>query len=54
MTDEEKFNAYEKVRSSGIYNMIMQASDAAKAAGLTLDDYYWVIKNYNELSNKYE
>lgn len=52
--DERRdFEAYEKVRQSGIYNMITDASKAAVIAGLSLDRYYWLIDNYSELKQKY-
>lgn len=45
----KNFNAFVEVQKSGRYNMIMQASDAAKQAGLTLKEYTYVIVHYDEL-----
>lgn len=47
------FIKYEKVRRSGKYNMITESSKAAKKAGLSLQDYMNVIRNYNTLYKKY-
>lgn len=44
------FLSFEKVRQSGLYNMIMDAGSAAIAAGLTSWEYKYVIKHYDELS----
>lgn len=46
------FAAYEEVRQLGCYNMIMQADLAMKAAGLTKDQYMFVIKHYKALSKQ--
>lgn len=40
---------YEEVRSGGDYNMIMDAAEAAEEAGLTMDQYKYVINNYSSL-----
>lgn len=53
MSDKEKFERYEKVRRGGRFNMITESSRAAKAAGLSEDDYWEVISNYSELKEKY-
>lgn len=56
MTNEitrDEFEAYEKVRRSGKFNMIMEATDAADAAGLDRDRYMLVIKNYTSLAQVY-
>lgn len=49
----EEFEAYEKVRQSGDFNMIMEQRDAAATAGLTLDRYRAVMKQYAEARTKY-
>lgn len=43
------FTAYEKVRKSGEFNMIMDAKDAWTKVGLSPTEYYFVIQHYNEL-----
>lgn len=51
-TEEEKswFESYEKVRQSGEYNMVMDVAEASKKAGLTLEQYVFVIKHYDALA----
>ena len=41
-----RFRAYEKVRQSGKYNMITDAGAAMDESGLTEDEYFAVIENY--------
>lgn len=53
MSEQEMFENYERVRKSGVYNMIMQANEAATDAGLTMDQYMFVINNYSDLYRKY-
>ena len=53
MTPETMFRAYEQVRRSGRYNMITEARQAADAAGLSMDDYKFVINNYTNLKEEY-
>ena len=48
------FLSFEKVRQSGLYNMIMDAGSAAIAAGLTSWEYKYVIKHYDELSKLFQ
>ena len=43
---------YEKVRKSGLYNMFDKRAIAL--TGLSKDDYFWVIKNYNKLNELYK
>lgn len=43
------YRQYEAIRSSGAYNMITEAKDAAKAANLTMDQYKYVVNNYSSL-----
>ena len=52
-THREAFMAYEKVRQSGEYNMITDAVLAAEAAGLSMEQYMSVLKNYNNLKNQF-
>lgn len=54
MPTKEQFEAYEKVRTSGQFNMIMEWIDAADCAGLTKDEYFNVIKNYNWCITNYK
>lgn len=50
MTKQEMFERYEKVRSEGKYNMITEANYAMCDAGLSREEYFYVIKHYMELS----
>mgnify|MGYP001574543890 CR=1 FL=1 len=50
---KKEFEAYEKARESGLFNMMMQARDAASFAGLQIDRYWKIIKNYDECLEKY-
>lgn len=43
---------YEKVRQSGEFNMIMEAGQASKKAGLTLQRYTEIIKRYSIILTK--
>lgn len=49
-----EFESYVLVQMSGQYNMIMNAQDAAEDAGLDMDTYYAIIKNYSYLKNKFK
>lgn len=40
---------YERVRLSGKFNMITEAHLAAKAAGLTKEEYLAVVKDYGPI-----
>jgi hypothetical protein len=48
-----QFMKYVKVQLSGKYNMRTDADRAAKAAGLSEDVYWAIIKQYNKLSEKW-
>jgi len=52
--EESIYQRYEYVRSKGCFNMIMDATQAMKAAHLTEDEYWFVINNYNELRTRYK
>lgn len=54
MTEYEMYCRYEKVRLGGKFNMITEAVDAMKAAGLSQDEYLTVIHHYSEFRDKYE
>lgn len=49
----EHFVAYERIRRCGRLNMITEARHAARDAGLLLDEYLAVLKNYEALMKKY-
>ena len=53
MITKEKFLAYYRVQMGGKYNMIMEATPAMKDAGLTIEEYFNIIKNYNKYYNAY-
>ena len=53
MITKEKFLAYYRVQMSGQYNMIIEATSAMKNAGLTRDEYFDIIKNYEDYYCKY-
>lgn len=51
---KDNFEKYEKVRQSGKYNMITEATQAAKEAGLTMIEYATVVFNYSEIKKQIE
>ena len=53
ISDKQIFERYEKIRSSGKYNMITEANDAMHAAGLKDSDYYYAMFNYELLKRNY-
>lgn len=53
LSDREIFRRYEKVRTSGKYNMITESDKAMKEAKLRPNDYHYVISNYELLNKKY-
>ena len=50
----ECYKKYEQIRQSSRFNMITEANYAAAAAGLSLEEYMFVITNYNKLKEQYE
>lgn len=54
MTRKEMFERYEKVRKSGKYNMITNAIQAMKAAGLKPDEYLTVLQHYVEFAKEFK
>lgn len=50
----ENWMRYEKVRRSGVFNMITEWKQAAKAAKLSDKDYNSTIKRYSILKSKAE
>lgn len=53
MITKEKFLAYESVRKSGKYNMIMDAYQVMFETFLSEEDYFDIINNYNKYYNEY-
>lgn len=50
---KKDFAAYERVRKSGCFNMITEAHQASEMAGLDIEVYKGIIKNYEALMKKY-
>jgi hypothetical protein len=48
-TQLREFARYVKVQKSGRYNMIVHARQAASAAGIPFDAYFFIIENYEAL-----
>ena len=46
MVTKNDFLRYYKIQIGGRYNMIMEAGKAMKAARLTKEQYFDIIKNY--------
>lgn len=53
LISKNTFLRYVEVQNSGIYNMVMDARAAANEIGISLDDYFLIIKNYSELRERY-
>lgn len=51
--DEFKFRRYERVRKTGNYNMVLDADKAMKEAHLLPEDYWFIVRHYKELKEKY-
>lgn len=51
--DKELFKRYVGVQYSGIYNMFMQGYEVMKLINCDVDDYFYILNNYNELKEKY-
>ncbi len=49
---EEEFKAYERVRVSGVTNMMM-ITDVCGLSGLEREKVIAIIENYDELSKEY-
>lgn len=43
------FRAYQEVQKSGEFNMITEALKASKRAGLSIDQYQYVIDHFEQL-----
>jgi len=52
LSNKEKFIAYEKVRRGGLTNMFM-INKVSNLSGLSVEDVKYVMKNYGDLSEKY-
>jgi len=50
---KKEFQAYEDIRKSGHWNMLTNGRDAADEAGLYLDRYFEVLKNYDACTKKW-
>lgn len=50
---KEEFDAFNRVRDEGKYNMVMDADKAAEAAGLSRDKWFKIIQNYGDLWSKF-
>jgi len=51
--EEELFKAYEKIRKSGQFNMIIEWASVAVMMHCSRNEYCYVINNYTELKQKY-
>lgn len=51
--DKEDFINYERIRKSGKYNMLTDASIIAREMGVPTSRYIWIINNYKELNKLY-
>lgn len=51
--DKKDFINYERIRKSGKYNMITDASIIAREIGVSRDRYIWIISNHKELNKLY-
>ncbi len=49
----EEFEAYERIRKSGAFNMATEAREAARRAGLSYERYWEVIWNYDRCVDMY-
>ena len=53
MPTKEEYEAFDKVRRSGKYNMITEAIEASNEANLSIDLYKLVLLNYEGCMLKY-
>ena len=47
------FLSYEEARQSGEFNMIMDAHQVQKEYGISNDEYWYIVHNYNKLAKMY-
>lgn len=53
MITKEQFLAYERIRSEGRFNMIMDAPIVMKLIGVNQAQYCEILESYGELHDKY-
>lgn len=53
MITKEQFLAYERIRSEGRYNMVMDAPKVMKLIGADRAQYSEILESYCELHDKY-
>ena len=51
--DKLTFLSYEEARQSGEFNMIMDAHLVMREFGIAKEDYWYIIKHYEQLVKKY-
>lgn len=51
--DKELFKRCVGVQYSGMYNMFMQGYEVMKLINCDVDDYFYILNNYNDLKEKY-
>lgn len=51
--DETKFKRYEAVRNEGAYNMVLDAEEVMSKAGLSSEEYWYIVCNYRDLKKKF-
>lgn len=51
--NKETFLNFEEARSSGKFNMIMDAKQVMSIYGISKEDYIYIITNYPSLAKKY-
>ncbi len=49
-----QYDAYNRVRDGGRFNMVMEATQARMSAGLDEDSYWTIISHYRELMEKFD
>ena len=49
---KDKFMSYEKVKLSGVTNMLM-VSQVMSLSGLTKEECFFIMKNYSKLAEQY-
>ena len=47
-----EWECYREVQKGGLYNML--SPDAVRLSGLDKDTYFAIVKNYNQLHEKFE
>ena len=50
---KREFQAYERVRQSGRYNMMTNAGLARRDTGLSQETYYAILRHYSALAAKW-